>query len=332
MAHDDSLFNYKSSIQLECNSDIIFSDVFSSLYKTRTIQHGQKYEWKQKIDHWYNSTMNNQLLNNNFVLSSNLFENASMFSLAVYYIEKGINSAAAKTNYLIKGELLNKLAQIFANKGRYNEDESSYYSAIKYWEDAIALMKANRNEHNLIIYNGNIAQAYIKTSQFQKAKPLLIEGIQYFNDILEGKRNGYLPSADDKLCGYTFALAVCYRTEGIDLNTSEVYYKKAIELSERYGKLRTLELSYYGIGLLKRNLGKLEEAINYFRHAFDIAKKLSLQDRCVDDFNKLCNLIYLKSGFDTAQQFWNTEFELMNKIAAPVPSLASIIMHRKKNV
>ncbi|MGN6212706.1 SIR2 family protein, partial [Parafilimonas sp.] len=288
----DSLYKYKSAIKIKCNSNILFQKVYELLFNSYERVDVPAENWKPIIDAWFAQTMDNTGLNNPDILIMNLFLQSRQFVTGQHYVEKALKAKIPINNFLLQGEMLIKAAHLYHIEARQTNNRAHFDKAIELQNAAIEVMKKNNDPYNAAIYKGNLGGMLIRMERCTEAEPLLIESITYMQAVIERRKVGVDKVAPRHLCGYSFSLASCYRTEGRSLAFVKPFYDRAMELSKMFGYVEIQELCYFGLGLLYDTNNDLTTARINFERAFEIAKNMRFVDRCVESFIKLIINIY----------------------------------------
>ncbi|WP_299186856.1 tetratricopeptide repeat-containing sensor histidine kinase [uncultured Aquimarina sp.] len=112
-----------------------------------------------------------------------------------------------------------------------------------------------------------------------------------------------------------------------DYNQSEELTIQAIEKFKVSGNLKYIPLCYTNLGIASRELGRYEEAIEYYRRASEYAENQKRDDTLykIIYFNNVGFLYMKKGNFHKAEEFYNREFEFIKYLNKDPKRLARFL-------
>jgi tetratricopeptide (TPR) repeat protein len=175
----------------------------------------------------------------------------------IYYM-KGHECNIKANNEYKSAEVVTKIARCSLLLKNYEE-------SIELNKHALSILEKN-NIISETLYERclfNMAIAYKELHYLEKA-------LKYLDELEGGEYN-----LSDSQYADIFTLRGNIFIEKKEYNTAEIYYKKAIEFSEKKDDRERLSLAYINISALYNEIGRLDKAIEYGKKALEIKDKIN---------------------------------------------------------
>lgn len=168
------------------------------------------------------------------------------------------------------------LLRSFFQMGNFNEALKNGLEALKIYEDL-------GKENDLFKVYQNLGVVFEQMKEYDKALDYYFKALSIYNNISSENK----PALRRKMPQVFNCIGGVYQTKK-DYNTALQYYTKALGISKEFKQDAILGMIYNNLGKLSMNLGKENEALNYFN--------LSLQHReKINDLNGMART-YLFEG------------------------------------
>ncbi len=206
-------------------------------------------------------------------------------------------SSEAENNKYINHFLL-KLAQVYINDKKLNKAKDLLVKTNKYY-------KKEKDYKNL-------AYSYYWTGVAYRDKKKYTNALHMFNNSIE--ENSKLKRKKDLSikARATTKIAQVYRhTE--NYKGAKEKYEEAIEIAKKAENNNVLATAYWGYSILLRREGKFQEAINFYKKASLIYRKLKQERPYLRINNNLANLYYYIGDYDTAINLANYTIKILKE-------------------
>lgn len=179
-------------------------------------------------------------------------------------------------------EAVDKLVQMYRTGMGVKRE---YYTAIKWHEKKCELLKIEYKENPSLDLLNQLCTEYIVCGDYYSEISLFSEAVEKYSEIFFLVVSNNFTDEDHILTRY---MAVSYerigtvRMRSMDYSAAEINYRKSMGLSERlvyeFGMVdlqRDLAVCYYKMGVAFAGLKKLQEAMIYYKKAYDADSALS---------------------------------------------------------
>lgn len=166
---------------------------------------------------------------------------------ALTYFKKSLAIEQSQNNREGIDRGYNNIAIIYRSKKKYPE-------AINYYSRSLSIRKELGNTANIAVTYTNIANAYgLLTKEPDSIKSIYITAFY--------GQNVHAPTIK--------------QIDKILIDSAEILYQKALAISKEAGDMTNIAESIEGLGLIEKNRGDYKQALDYFKNAASIYKKMS---------------------------------------------------------
>ncbi len=213
--------------------------------------------------------------------------------------------------------LLNKKALELANqmkdelaiaKASFNTANSFHMiskedSALYYYMQVLPILDKLGNKRMLGIAYSNIQNIYTDLTQYQKAIEYGKKGVEIFSKEVDDPLNQSYCLSN---------LGIVY-TSLKKLDTAEMYFKEALQISQRIGDQYTESAVLLNLGDIHNKFGRLEEAKKNFDKANLIAKEMDLKETQVIALKGIGMYHFEKKNYPLARQYADSALSISLK-------------------
>lgn len=276
------------------------------------------------------------------------FVNAQNKENDAVFLESQIieSQKSGNINNVDYANLLNNLAMLYCNEGKYNEAEPLYIKALEIKKKKLGnkhpdfagtlnnlafsylyqnkyqkaeplfleALKINRlilGEKHINFANSlnSLAMLYNNQDMYSKAEPLYLQSLEIRKEVLGGNSVEYATSLNN-LASFYYNQAKYSKSEKLMLNALEIFRNVLGEKNQNYAKLLNNLATFY------KNQSKLIESEHLFFRALDIFKEL-FGENSIDYATSTINLagLYLDQGkFDNAETLYLKAIQIRKEI------------------
>lgn len=266
--------------------------------------------------------------------------------------KKGLKTALATENDLIKGRAHTKLGHLLLLKGNYQEARTHFDKALEYFStvnDQIGIVRVTGNLGNLFFRQGDYKQAIeffkrtISGSEslpYHTANAQIVAnlGLTYMNlgrydeGIAEQKKQLKKSEKNEDRRGmatlYVNLGIVCF--EKGDFDNALSCYEKGLELSQKLGNKLLTSIAIGCIGSVYQEKGDYKKAANHFIQDLELCEQLGDKQGIAIALGLIGELRSIEGEFDLAVDYLNhcsflcEELGYQKGIAKAVNNLADI--------
>ena len=209
------------------------------------------------------------------------------YDSSLIMMKEGLNYAKQFKQRKSEATMQGQIGMFFLQKGEFD-------SSLVYNVKSIALLKNvfESAEDTSHLHLMNISKALGNTGQIFIRKGDYEQGFHYFVDALKYRELAKAPP--ESMAKLTTNMAGLYAYLK-DYENSQKYYLQTLLLYEKINDRAMMEIIYGNLGVVEKNLGNNDKAIQYYTLALKLDEELGNEEQKV---NNLCNLakLYLDEG------------------------------------
>jgi len=192
------------------------------------------------------------------------------------YVIRAMETAKESKEPILIATSYTYFLRLFFQMGNYNEALKNGLEALKIYEEL-------GKENDLFKVYQNLGVVFEQMKEYDKALDYYFKALSIYNNISSENK----PALTRKMPQVFNCIGGVYQVKE-DYNTALQYYTKALGISKEFKQDANLGMIYNNLGKLSMNLGKEDEALNFFN--------LSLQHReKIKDLNGMART-YLFEG------------------------------------
>ncbi|CAK8720181.1 hypothetical protein KKHLCK_09365 [Candidatus Electrothrix laxa] len=201
-------------------------------------------------------------------------------------------------------DLINELAKLYYNQGRYSEVEPLYKQVLQFREKVLG------KEHpDIVISNNNLAELYRFQGRYSEAEPLYKEAL-WISEKVQGKEHSETLTSMNNL-------AVLYYLQG-RYGEAEPLYKEALRLCEKVeGKEHPDTLiSISNLAKLYQSQNRYGEAEPLMEKALQLSEKIQGREHTdtLGFISNLATLYYAQERYGKAEPFMKESLQIREKM------------------
>ncbi|MCI5149028.1 MAG: CHAT domain-containing protein, partial [Candidatus Electrothrix sp. MAN1_4] len=201
-------------------------------------------------------------------------------------------------------DLINELAKLYYDQGRYSEVEPLYKQVLQFREKMLG------KEHpDIVISNNNLGELYRFQGRYSEAEPLYKEALRVSEKVLGKEHSETLTSMNN--------LAALYYFQG-RYSEAEPLYKEALRLCDKVqGKEHPDTLiSISNLAKLYQAQGRYREAEPLMKEALQISKKILGREHpnTLGFISNLASLYYAQGRYDEAEPLMKEALQIREKV------------------
>lgn len=185
---------------------------------------------------------------------ADIYDTKGEFDVAIKLLFKAIDLFEKCDKPERKARALNEVANVMRQKGDYKK-------ALDYAFEALKLREQLGDDLAIGVSYTTLGNIYGQMNDMKNAKAYMLKCYQLYSDI--GMESGLAVTCNN--------LGLVYEDEKPD--SAIYYYKKSIELKQKYTDQDGLDAAYINLAGVNYNIGKFQEALKYLKLAEAIAKE-----------------------------------------------------------
>jgi tetratricopeptide (TPR) repeat protein len=195
--------------------------------------------------------------------------------------------------------LLNNVAIVYANTGRYEQ-------AIVAYTEAISVYRSLHKEAELAIALGNLGAVYYSQGRYKEA-------LDHYQQSLEIKRQiGDIAGMANTLGN----LGIVYADQG-RYDEAIDHYQQSLAIAERIGNVVTVAMNYTRIGNIHYQHGRYDEAIVQYQRSLEITRRIGDASTTAMNLYNL-GLVYEQQGdLEAARPLFEEAAQIAERIGMP---------------
>lgn len=214
-----------------------------------------------------------------------------------------IDSCIYLSNNPRKKTVLNKAkAEAIYNKGRFYALINDFDKALEIYGECLKIQISVFDKVGQAYTNNEFGFIYSKKGDYKKS-------IGYFEKALAISEN----INDKKLIALSYS-NLAFQYINYDLNTSQEYYRKSLNIRKEIGDQRGIGSVYNQMGTNFKKLGKLDSAHIYFQKCLDVRIKTKDQYGLGYIYSSIANLNKESNNLDTAIYYATKALDIRKQI------------------
>lgn len=230
------------------------------------------------------------------------FMHNSMFDSTQKYIQLG---------FVLAAKIPDKkyLAAFYQLQGNLYKRQGNAPKCLEAFQKAYKLYTPTQEENKAILAY-NMSGVYLNTGEHKKAVESMMIALKY---------DEAHPSAG--LAPDYIRIGEIY-TNLHNTPLSITFYKKALNIANKYNSSRDQSSALLGLGAANLSLNKYEEAITYYNQALSIDRKSNYKDRIAANLNNIGTCLQNLGRFDEALKFHTESLSIRLIINSPEPIMS----------
>ncbi|MEM4307679.1 MAG: tetratricopeptide repeat protein [Thermoplasmata archaeon] len=212
-------------------------------------------------------------------------------------IDKALKSAKEPKE---RAELFRRKAEVLIKKGEYTEGMACA-------REALQILQAGKEQCE----DEDLAKVYSVIGVLYERKGGYTDAMRW-----EGKALQIL----EKLEGTESTLSFVYNRMGVvcwhigDYKTSELYYKKSLEIAQKKNDLVAISRCYNNLGVLYRNKGELGRALEFYLKSLEIDEKIGDRWGIAGTCNNIGIVYHEMGNIPESLEYYNRALEIEREV------------------
>ena len=197
------------------------------------------------------------------------------------------------------------IAVSYHNLGNLFYNLDNYDLAIKNYQKALVIQEKIENLNDMAFSLRNLGKAWLGKKEYDKAQQSFLQALSIDINLNDktGVATTYGNLGELHLQKSTLAYFNSTRRK-TELDSSIVYFQKALDIHKELGNLHGLAAGYNYLGLAYRNKQNYSEAINYYKKCLEIADTLKILNIEQEAYEGLAHVYDNLADYKKAIQYY----------------------------